>query len=155
LTQNEDARKILQSVLDNGAQALLDGDPEPFFQHVYFPHVIVTEDEETLATSRDDLIARFNSVSNALKANGVTDYVRLAHDCRFKDDGSICGHWKTHIIRRDHRLVPPFPCRTRMIEVDGIWQMTHAIYGLRFAPLPDRFPLIADDPRLPELQGQL
>lgn len=145
------AQEHLQEVLDNGARALLENKPDLFFQHVAFPHILITENEELRIESIEDMLDRFTSVSDSLRRNGVTDYIRLARDCRMEKDGSLWGKWTTHIVRRDHRLVPPFPCSTRLIFQDGFWRMTHAVYALRYDPLPGRFPIVADPPRLPEL----
>lgn len=145
------AQEILQSVLDAGARALLGNDPDLFFSYIQFPHNMVTEDAEYTIKHRDALMPKFTSLATALKANGVTDFIRIAQRTRFLDADMICGDWITHVVRRDHRLIPPYPGRTRLVRNGDQWQMSHSAYGFRFPKLNGRLPTISDNPELREL----
>ena len=149
--QDDQVREILQSILDTGARALLANDPEPFLQHVHFPHILLTEDTQSKLNDPADMLRIFRATVNTLIAQGVTDYIRIVAKARLKENGAICGQWTSHVLRHAHRVLPPFPGRGQLIEDGGVWKFTHTVYGIRSPMLPDRLPSISEEPHLREL----
>ena len=146
--QDDQAREILQDVLDTGSRALLSEDPNLFMRHVALPFVVITEDTEHLLRSRSETVTAFNSASATLRGQGVTDYIRIVTRARVKSSGAICGEWMAHALRCAHRVLPPFPARGQLILEDGIWKFSHTSYGVYCPSLPDRLPDVADTPSL-------
>lgn len=143
---------ILQSFLDEAAEALLKRDPDSFFSHFHFPHVWITDDTEMVAQSSEALLERFQYVSSALIGHGVTQYIRIARQAQFLETGEICGEWQAHIMRDDQRLVPPFPGRARLVpNEDGKWRASHVVSGAKFGLKPLKFPIVADTPKLRDI----
>ncbi|MEM6610265.1 MAG: hypothetical protein AAF689_17010 [Pseudomonadota bacterium] len=149
--RDEDAKALLQEFLDQGAAAILASDADEFFKRVSFPHILITEDSEAVYHSATELRPQFFSVSRALRGNGVTDYLRIVASAVFEDENTILGDWVTHVIRHSHRLIPPYPARARIHCKDGLWKVSHAVYGIKFPPIADCFPVVADRPHLRDL----
>ena len=149
--QTDQAREVLQSVLDTGTHALLTRDVDLFMAHVSFPHIILTEDANHNLQTRPDMERVFFSTSNALLGQGVTDYIRLVTKVRIKSTGAICGEWLCHTLRHAHRVLPPFPGRGQLILSDGVWKFSHTAYGIYCPALPDRLPDISEAPFLRDL----
>ena len=142
---------IYQEYLDFMAKALLARDADRFFSRLYFPHVIITEDATQITHSREELEPLFQSVSNNLIEQRVTDYARIVMSAERESAETIVGHWETHVLQGGHRLVAPYPSCGRLRLVDGVWLSSHVVQGFRYPQLPNRFPLVSDAPQLRDL----
>ena len=151
LLQTDQARDILQGLLDTGARALLTGDVDLFMTHVYTPHIVLTEDSNHHLRTRSEMERVFFSASKALLGQGVTDYIRIVTKVRIKQTGAICGEWLCHTLQRAHRILPPFPGRGQLVLSDGVWKFSHTAYGICCPSLPDRLPDVSDAPFLRDL----
>lgn len=142
-----DAPAILQSYLDEGAAAVLQDDWPTYRDGISLPCAFISHDENKIVATEDDLRAGFNSFRATLRAQRVTDYVRLVEQASRIEGDLISGSYVSHIMAGGQRVVAPFKSLIRLRLVGNRWRATSVTNGLANSRWPlVRLELPADTP---------
>lgn len=144
-----DAYAIYESLLDRVSTAVMQQDFQTYFSCISLPYVIrthggvfVVEREET---SREMLV----SLSEGLRARGVTHYERICRWAEFRSPSHIEGGHFTHVLRNGERILPPYASSQSLIRSDGRWRVAESRYAVENTALPVTFPLPSDAADVP------
>ena len=143
-----EAAAILQSYLDEVAQAVLSGDWETYRDGVALPCAVVSHNESKVVETENDLRAGYDSFRATLLGQKVTDYIRPVEDASFLDRDLISGSYLTHILAGGHRILAPFKSIMVLRLVGNRWRAASVTNGLANS----RWPLIRLE--LPETEGR-
>lgn len=147
-----DAAGILQNYLDEVSAAVLNDDWETYRVSICLPCHIVSHDESKVVATEADLKAGFDQFRDTLRAQRVTDYVRLVESAAQLDKTLISGKSVSHLIAGSRRVMPPFTSQMTLRLVGNRWRaasVTNALANsrwplVRLAVHPD------EDPKGPE-----
>ena len=145
------ALKLYQGVIDQISAAVLDGNVEAFLPLFTLPHHMKSENGKLTLETSDELRAHFESFSGSLLAQGMTDYVRIAHWATFDGDKRIVGEHKTHMMRGANRLAPPYPNLVVLDFEADAWRASYAVSALSNTSWPIYSVKVAQNPVLPGL----
>ncbi|MEI6099868.1 MAG: hypothetical protein WCS20_16560 [Alphaproteobacteria bacterium] len=132
------ATEILQSYLDDMGRAVLADDWDSYCNAVCLPCLIVSHDESKTVTTIEDLKAGCDLLRDTLRAQPVTDHIRLVAGARRVDPSLIAGRYVTHRIAGSRRLMPPFWSDMTLPRVGGTWRATLVTNALAHS----RWPLV-------------
>ncbi|OAN70314.1 hypothetical protein A8B78_20795 [Jannaschia sp. EhC01] len=139
------AMAIYQDFLDEMSAALLEHDAEAFARRIFLPHFIQTETDRIELETTDEILANFHGFANALAAQKVDSYIRLARRATFETDARIVGEHESFMTSGGTLVVPKF-ANTSVLELkDGIWGSTNTRHLARFVSWPDILPRFGDD----------
>ncbi len=124
---DEQALAIYQEHLDSMTRALLSGDFEPFAARLAFPHQVVTSSDTFNIATREHSRTLFDDLHASLKAEGITDVIRLAQEAVFVTPDEIVGTHVSHKMRHGERIMAPYHNRMRFVRTqEGNWVETHS-----------------------------
>ncbi len=116
------ASAILQAYLDEVGRAVMADDWDGYRQCIDLPcHIISTHDSKVVSTV-EDLKAGFVQFRDTLRAQRVTDYVRLVEAAAQLDRDLISGLYVSHLIAGSQRLIPPFKSEITLRLVGNNWR---------------------------------
>ncbi|MBF9051851.1 hypothetical protein GTA62_17750 [Roseobacter sp. HKCCD9010] len=128
--QMQDPSKIYQVWLDETSALLLDGETERFVDQVALPFVMRTTADETVFETREDLIGDMITVTQNLKNQQVTHYIRLVNKARYINHLVIEGWHTTYMLRDAIAVVPPYGSRMILRLEDNAWYLAEAEHEL-------------------------
>lgn len=131
---------IYQSFLDRSGEALVAGDGDAFLDLMVWPHTLMTEDETFFLESRETGRMHFHGFSNALRAQGVDSYTRVATAAQFIDDVTLTGEHKSYITARGKLIVPVFENEATLTLSNGVWGCNRIRHFTKYVAWPDILP---------------
>lgn len=143
-TRMPDPHTIYQDWLDTTSDALMDGDANAFTARMAIPFIMRTSGGETVLETVEDLHSDTVNVIQTLKAQLVTNYIRLVKKARYLDEETIEGWHTTYMLHDATAVTPPYGSRMILRLREGGWKAVEADHELS----GDRFPisLIRSDP---------
>lgn len=129
---------ILQSYLDEAADALLSGDWATYLDGISLPWFMINPSTSTVITQEADLRAEFDAFHARLKGHRVTHYLKLVDHAYFLEKDLISGYYMSHILVAGHRLIPSFRSLLDLRREGGRWRaaaMTNDLSASQW-PLP-------------------
>lgn len=142
------ASAILQTYLDEIAQAVMTGDFATYRAGVVLPFHLVTHTENLTLTSDDDLRAGFDTFCLMLKAQRVTDFIRFVESAQAIDPHLITGRYVSHVISGGMRVLDPFQSQITLRLVDDRWRAASITNALANS----RWPLVLSSLAKPDLR---
>ena len=133
---------IYQDALNTVSQAVLAGDFDRYAAMIDLPYLVHTARAELLVTTTADLRATFDSLSQGLKARGVTHYERVARAADYAARDRIEGWHHTHILSNGDPVAYPHVSRQSLVRRGQLWLFSEAHYDALQAT---RWPLDASD----------
>ena len=133
-----DSPAILQSFLDEGAAAVLQGDWPTYRDGISLPCAVISHDESKIVETEEDLRAGFDSFCDTLRAQRVTDYIRLVEQAWRIDHALISGSYVSHIMAGGQRVIAPFKSLITLRLVGNRWRADSVTNGLANS----RWPLV-------------
>ena len=130
-----DAAAILQSYLDEVSTAVLANDWDSYRDAISLPCHIVSHDESKVVATVAELQAGFDQFHATLRAQRVTDYIRLVDTASRLDHDLISGRYFSHVIANGHRLLPPFQSQMTLRLQGNRWRaasVTNALANSRW-----------------------
>lgn len=136
----ETALNIYQSYLDQMSAALLAHDADGFLRGIFLPNTLITDDDEIVISDRETAIRQFHGFANAIKAQGIDAYTRIAQSARFDGPDRIHGRHRSFMTARGKLVVPAFENAVTIERRAGVWGTTHTRHFTRFVSWPDILP---------------
>jgi hypothetical protein len=133
-----DAGRILQSYLDEIAEAVMAGDFEAYREGVTLPFHLVTHTQNVTLADEPTLRAAFDTFRSMLQSQRVTNFIRLINSAQSFDETLIAGRYVTHLIAGSLRIIDPFHSQITLRHVDGRWRaasITNALANSRWPEL--------------------
>lgn len=137
---------IYQDFLDHMGEALIACDGEAFMRHIFLPHVIQTEQATFEFETKDEALAHFNGFANALAAQGVDDYSRVAREAWFDSDTRLFGRHESFMTSSGKLVVPKFSNEMELELRDGVWGATKSRHLARDVAWPHILPRSVEAP---------
>lgn len=145
-----DPLAIYQTMLDFVSDAVLRGDVGQYLAALVTPYTIHTETRRFDLTTTEALRATTLGVSERLRQQGVTDYIRLAREAAYATRHRIVGTHYTHILRGAERIAHPYVASQTLVADGAVWRFCEARYAIANDALPFAFPVAGRQPdRLP------
>ena len=147
-----DAAAILQVYLDEVGAAVLADDWDTFRDSICLPCHIVSHNKSKVVTTEADMHAGFEQFRDTLRAQKVTDYVRLVESAGRLDKTLISGKYVSHLLAGGQRVMPPFKSQMTLRLVGIRWRAASVTNGLTNS----RWPLVRlavhpdEDPKGPK-----
>jgi hypothetical protein len=138
-----EARGILQAYLDRLSVAVMAHDWPTYRAAVCLPFQLVTQSHSMTMTSEEQLRAALDGFVANLRAQRVTDYVRLVEDAMQLDAVLVTGTYLTHLFAGSVRLIEPFRSHITLRREEGRWRaasITNALSNSRWPLLLPRSP---------------
>ena len=133
-----DTPAILQAYLDEVSAAVLRDDWETYRAGIALPCAIISHDESKIVETEDDLHAGFTHFRDTLRAQRVTDYIRLVEGAMRLDTDLIAGSYVSHILAGGMRIVAPYRSQMTLRLVGNRWRAASVTNGLANS----RWPLV-------------
>lgn len=130
-----EAANILQTYLDEVSAAVLNDDWETYRDRVCLPCHIVSHDESKVVTTEEELRAGFDQFLLTLRAQHVTNYIRMVESAQMPDQTLISGRYVSHLIAGSQRVKPPFTSQMTLRLVGNRWRaasVTNALANSRW-----------------------
>lgn len=142
------AAQILQSYLDDVGHAVMADDWATYRDSIILPCQIISHNESKVVATKDDLKAGFDHFRNTLRAQRVTDYIRLVESAGRLDETLISGKYVSHLLAGGQRVMPPFKSQMTLRLAGNRWRaasVTNALANsrwplVRLAVHPDEDP---------------
>lgn len=119
-----DAEAQLQAWLDRMSAATLAGDWPTYAAHVSLPFRLITETGEMIVQTEPELKRGFDGFVASLRAQGVTDYVRIVLSAERPAPDRMSGTYSSHVLSQGLRVMPRFDSAVELTHQDGIWRAT-------------------------------
>ncbi|MEQ8367263.1 MAG: hypothetical protein RIB61_11195 [Roseicyclus sp.] len=140
MTTSDIAMEIYQELLDTLSAALLSGDHARFLAHIVTPHRMVTDTKTIHVPDLDSARVHFDRLSQSLRAQGITQYIRIASSARFDGPDQIRGEHISHMLRGAVPAAPAFGCEMQLICRDGVWGVLMSRHKARYLSWPELLP---------------
>lgn len=144
MTDLPDPSAIYQDWLDGASDHLFNGRIDAFVEMIGLPFMMRTIGAETLLETSEQVSTDAANVTEALRSNAVTHYIRLVQNAHYLQPDVIEGWHTTHVLRNALNVVPSYSNRMVMRCVDGVWKVTEAEHELTSNRLP--VALLRSDP---------
>ena len=131
---------IYQRVLDVMGDALIARDAPAFLRHIILPCRLETETRSIDIPDAETALRHFLGFSDALAAQGVDSYTRIAKHARFDGPDRIAGHHETHITARGKLVVPSFGNEMELLRHGADWGLAWVRHHARYVAWPDVLP---------------
>lgn len=128
---------IYQRALNVVSQAVLAGDFETYADQIDLPYLVHTDTARLLVSRREDLRPTFRALHEALRAEGVTHYERVARQADYVHRDRIEGWHHTHLISNGERVNYPHVSRHAIVRRGDRWLFSEAHYPIK----ADRWPV--------------
>lgn len=145
-----DTAAILQDYLDEVSLAVLHDDWQTYRDGISLPCAVITHSESKIVATEDDLRAGFETFRDTLRAQRVTDYIRLVDQAARLDKDLISGSYISHIIAGGQRVVAPFRSLMTLRLVGNRWRAASVTNGLANSRWPLMRLELPPDPALPQ-----
>ncbi|MCF2872518.1 hypothetical protein L0664_15690 [Octadecabacter sp. G9-8] len=142
---------LYQAHIDVLSDALLRADAETFISRMSYPNVMVCDGGTTVIKDGAHERAILAEYFETLRMQRVTAFIRLCTEAEFITPDRIEGTHISHMMSSGHRLNKPYPNRLRLERINGHWLETASANALRRAGGIMSLPIVADDPKIPQL----
>ncbi|MEM7724625.1 MAG: hypothetical protein AAF376_20005 [Pseudomonadota bacterium] len=146
MMSNTDALTIYQDLLDKLSDAFISGEEDQFLPHIIYPHSITTETGVIHVPNRTSARMHFHKMSEALRAQGITHYVRSAKTAAFDGPDVILGTHTTRLLRNAIEAVPPFQNEMRLERENGVWGVRNSRHMAPYLSWPELLPALPNPP---------
>ncbi len=119
-----DAKAELQTWLDTMGAATLAGDWPTYSEHVSLPFRLTTETGDMTVHTEAELKRGFDGFVASLRAQSVSDYVRIVLSADSPAPDRLSGTYSSHILSQGLRVLPRFDSAIELAHQDGIWRAT-------------------------------
>lgn len=133
-----DPAAILQAYLDEVSAAVLRDDWATYRAGICLPCAVISHSESKIVATEAELRAGFVAFRDTLRAQRVTDYIRLVDRATMLDAELVAGSYMSHLISGGHRIVAPFQSLMTLRRVGGRWCAASVTNGLANS----RWPLV-------------
>lgn len=140
-----EALHTLQGYLDHMAKAVLSDDFETYERHVSLPFQLVTETASLVVHTLADLESGFDEFVEMLRAQRVTEYIRVAKSAMMSDNQMISGRYETHLLCEGKHVVPSFVSRISLRREDGVWRAVSIVNATRNERWPVAWFKVSDE----------
>lgn len=137
---------IYQDHLDALSNALLNGNFSAFARRMSIPHTVISETNQHVIESKDEMAELFYALHASLKSQRVTEYLRIATHAVYKAEDFICGAHETHIISGSQRVVKPYPNRVRLERIGTDWLETACSNAITNYHVVREMPRVSENP---------
>ncbi len=122
---------IYQEHLDALSTAILAADLQVGRERLAIPYFIQTLDISIAIKTEEEFKKIFLAVGTSMRAEGVTEQIRIVKNATFTAPDEIIGTHVTHRMRRATRLIDPYPSRVRLVrDAENKWRETHSSNAL-------------------------
>lgn len=133
-----DASDLLQAYLDEVSAATLKGDWDTYREAIALPCAVISHHESKIVATEEDLRAGFDDFVSTLRAQKVTDYIRLVEQAAQLDHDLISGSYVSHLIAGTQRIIAPYRSIMTLRLAGNRWKAASVTNGLANS----RWPLI-------------
>lgn len=119
-----DAKAELQTWLDTMSTATLAGDWRTYAAHVSLPFRLITETGDMTVQTEAELKRGFDGFVASLRAQAVSDYIRIVLSADRPAPDRMSGTYSSHILSQGLRVLPRFDSAIELAHQDGIWRAT-------------------------------
>ncbi len=119
-----DAKAELQTWLDTMSAATLAGDWRTYAAHVSLPFRLITETGDMTVHTEAELKRGFDGFVASLRAQAVSDYIRIVLSADRPAPDRMSGTYSSHILSQGLRVLPRFDSAIELAHQDGIWRAT-------------------------------
>lgn len=119
-----DENAQLQTWLDRMSAATLAGDWPTYAAHVSLPFRLITETGDMTVRTEADLKRGFDGFVASLRAQAVSDYIRIVLSAESPAPGRLSGTYASHILSQGLRVLPRFNSAIELTHRDGTWRAT-------------------------------
>ena len=135
--------QTLQLYLDEVAATVMRRDFAGYRTYIALPFQLVTHAASMHIADEDALQRGFDTFALTLRAQRITDYVRLVEGAEELDEALITGRYVTHMMAGAHRVIPPFRSQITLRLEDGRWRAASITNALANARWPLISPVVA------------
>jgi hypothetical protein len=114
---------ILQCLLDETTASALQNRFDRFSALITRPFVLVTEGGSTVLDSIAAQNVWFDSYIRSMRAQRITEVVRLATTATLMRDGLLFGTYVSQYLANGTRVIDPFESSVTMRLNEGVWQL--------------------------------
>ena len=136
----ETAVDVYQAHLDVSTRFVFAGDADAYAVHVQLPFVFCTAQGVEVVETAADMADDIGRIHDALKAQGTTDYHRIARSARYLDENTIEGFHVTYALRGAVPVFEPYESRMILRLTDGTWKTCFAEHEVSDPVLSGRNP---------------
>jgi hypothetical protein len=115
-------QELLQTWLDDMGAAVLAGDWPGYAARVCLPFHLITDAASLVVATEQELRQGFDTFLTMLRAEQITDYIRLADSAVQINRRLISGRYTTHLMAGGNRVVPPFRSQITLRQEAGVWR---------------------------------
>lgn len=147
------ATGIYQRFVDQLSEAILKRDPAKLVALLHLPLQIMTETDSANANDIAEISYHFDQLAASYAQLGIDGSTRIVKDAQFVSHNEVIGAHETHLTKNGKRVIPPYPTRLRLKQVDDkTWKATQMSIGVRntFSTLT-RVVQVAPNPQAPDL----
>lgn len=133
-----DAERIVQTYLDQIAEAVMVGDYDSYRNGIALPLHLITHEQNVTLADEPALRAAFDAFRSMLQSQRVTHFIRLVNSAQSLDATLITARYVTHLIAGSLRIIDPFQSQITLRHVDGYWRaaaITNALANSRWPGL--------------------
>ncbi len=116
------ASTILQTYLDEMANAVMNEWFEPYAARIQLPLSILTSSASITVTTRADLEDGFDDFVSMIRSQGVSHMDRTVQAAAFQGNDHIVGIYETRLMAREKLALPIFHSKMWIGCYDGAWK---------------------------------
>jgi hypothetical protein len=120
---------IYQTALNVVSAAVLEGDFQAYAAMIDLPYLIHTATADLLVSTREALRPTFDTLTQGLRARGVTHYERVARTADYVARDRIEGWHHTHILIEGAPLAYPHVSGHTLVRRGDSWLFSEAQYN--------------------------
>jgi hypothetical protein len=137
---SNEALAIYQEFLDVMADALIAGDAETFLSRIFLPCEVRTEGKTFHIADHATAPRYFHGFVEALRAQGVDSYIRIAREAVFHGPDRILGRHDALITSGGKLVTPRFENTMELERRGDTWGTSTIHHHMRFVAWPDILP---------------
>jgi hypothetical protein len=132
-SDNAEARKIYQDLIDRSADALLGRDFKRLKTFYTLPHEIESAKGSRTFTTSEELLEMFAQIHTDFERMGVTGMIRRCIAADFLTPDSLQGTHKTRMLAGASPIHDAYPVYSVVRREGGIWKFAYSVYALNDA----------------------
>ncbi len=132
--------EVLQDYLDKVSACVMTQNWDGYRPSVSLPLHLITATSSMTVTTEAELRLHFDTFAQTLKAQHVTDFIRLAELATEMTETLISCRFVTHLMSNGHRLIPPYRSQMTLRFEDGSWRAASITNSLANSTWPMLMP---------------